>query len=61
MNDEECYFNELIELNSILKHNPNDADKFQDYQGALADYDRAIELNPNDAVSYGNAPRWRSL
>jgi tetratricopeptide (TPR) repeat protein len=28
--------------------------ELQDVEGALADYDRAIELNPNHALAYSN-------
>ncbi len=28
--------------------------ELEDYRGAIADYSKAIEINPNDADAYGN-------
>ena len=33
----------------------------KDYQGAIADYDKAIELNPKDARAYNNRGKQKMI
>jgi tetratricopeptide (TPR) repeat protein len=55
----------VIEANTLIQHNPNDAEAYQargmayqngkkDYDRAIADYDEAIRLNPHYVLAYYN-------
>jgi len=44
----------IIKSENDHNHQENAKDELQDYQRAIADYDQAISLNPNDASAYYN-------
>jgi Flp pilus assembly protein TadD len=44
----------IIKSENDHNHQENAKDELQDYQRAIADYDQAISLNPNDANTYNN-------
>lgn len=54
----------LADMNAAAEHDPDYSFRYQsrgylkarmkDYAGALADYEKAVELDPNDAIAHNN-------